>query len=262
MTDQIEAGVQAPAAVVQGSDGQATATTETQVATTETQAEETRTIPLTVLTKVRGELSSEKQARAELQQKVEQLTAAQRMMQQGQQPAQQQPAQAVDPLDGLADDEIVSVKDLRKLVQNFNPNKAVQGAITPLTQTIAKLQAQVQDPNYETTIRTYLPEMLNTNPGLQDMIKSAPNQIAAMLSIAKMSPRYLQAQQQAAQPATEQAAPDALSELQKIIENATKPGSPGSQGGGGAISGTDRFRKMSDADFDQEVARVLAGANR
>jgi len=202
------------------------------------------TVPLHVVQTVRQELASEKAARADVEQRLQLF-----MMQGQQQPPQQQAPPPEDPLAGMQDDELINVKDLRKLVSNMRPG------ITPEIQTtIAKLEAKVQDPNYEATIRTYLPDMITAQPTLRDMIARAPNPLHAALTVAKMSPKYQEAQKQPNAPRA-----DILNDLQRIIENATKPMSPGSMGGGGAVAGHDRFRTMSDQDFEAEVQRVLSG---
>ena len=223
------------------------------------------TVPLSVVEAVRKELSEAKASKTEIEAKLNQLQMMSQMGGFGQpgQPAQPaapaaQPAQPEDPLSGMEDDELINAKDIRKILQTVQGNRPdLSKEIEPLHMKIAKIEVQAADPNYEKTIRTYLPEMITVNPVLRDMITRAPNPLAAALTVAKMSPKFVQAQQAAANPANPEPPADILSDLQKIIENATKPGTPGAMGGGGAISGNDRFRTMNDADFDAEVNRVL-----
>lgn len=225
-------------------------------------------VPLHVVEAVRSELSQSKTTVGELRQRLQQLEAMQQFAgqpQPAQAPAQPtQPAQAAtDPFEGLADDEIVSVKDVRKLAQALRSTPAAGPELSGITQTLGRLQLQIEDPQYETTIRTYLPEMITVNPSLRDLIQRAPNPLMAALTLSKMSPRYQAAKQAPAQPAQPAAPPaDVLSDLQKIIENATRPASPGSVGGSTGLQGHDRFKSMSDQEFDQEVARVLGQASR
>ena len=223
------------------------------------------TVPLSVVEAVRRELSDAKASKAEIEAKLTQIQAMQQVG--GFQPAQQaqpsQPAQPEDPLGGMEDDELVNAKDIRKILKAVqgNPNDFRQ-AIEPLRAEVAKIQLQAMDPNYEQTIRTYLPDMITANPMLREMIVRAPNPLVAALGIARISPRYVQAQQAVKPGELPAPPPDILSDLQKIIENATRPGTPGSMGGGGAISGNDRFRNMNDTDFDAEVNRVLTSGAR
>lgn len=272
-----ETGVQAPAAGGQQS-GQSSQQAGGQQGTPQSgqqnAAPQNVTVPLNVVQSVRQELSAEKERSQNLQTQLDQMRAMQQFGPQGggtptgpdgipmqfRQPASQaQQQQAPDPFEGLGDDELVEVKHLRKMAESLrggNQNvDAIQQAVGPLSAQVAKLQLQLQDPSYETTIKTYLPEMLNSNPVWTETIRRSPNPLMAALAVAKMSPKYVAAQQQGGQ---QQQAPDLLADLSKIIENATLPGNPAGMGGGsGGLSGNDRFKAMSDADFDAEVQRVL-----
>lgn len=220
-------------------------------------------VPLSVVEAVRKELSEAKASKTEIEAKLNQIQAMQQFAPaqpvQPSQPSAAQPAPEPpkDPFEGMDDEELISVKDIRKLSETFKPD--VSQAIAPLKAEIAKIQLQATDPNYEQTIRTYLPEMIAANPMLRDMITRSPNPIVAALGVSRMNPRYVQAAGGGITPAP---SPDPLTALQRIIENATRPGAPGSMGGGGAFSGNDRFRNMNDAEFDAEVNRVLAGGMR
>ena len=226
------------------------------------------TVPLHVVEAVRKELTETKAGKAGLEARLSQLEAMQSMGGMVQQPLPSpanvpgQQAQGVDPFKeaGLEDDDLVDAATLRKIVATLRPG-AGQDNTEPLRADIAKLQLQITDPKYEQTIRTYLPEMITANPMLRELITRSPNPLMSALTMAHMSPRYIQEKQQAKEQANAGPAPppDPLAELQRIIENATKPGSPASMGGGGAVSGYDRFRTMGDAEFDEEVQRVLGG---
>jgi hypothetical protein len=215
-------------------------------------------VPLHVVEAVRNELSTFKGKNSELEEKLMQF---QMMPPPAAQPAAAAPAAPTDPLDGMDDDELVNVKDIRKIIQTVKQDNS---SVAPLKADFAKLQLHVMDPNYETTIRNYLPEMVTVNPMLKGMIMRAENPLAAALAVARMSPKFIQAMEAAKAGGTAPSPPkDILSDLQRIIENAAKPGAPGAMGGGGgAVAGNDRFRTMNDADFDNEVQRVLSGMPR
>lgn len=277
MEGNTESGVQAPAA---GGQSQQQSQQSGQAAQP---AGQDVTVPLTVVQSVRQELQAQKEANQKLQSQVQQFTLSQQMGgimptdPQGRPFQQAAPVQGPapqvavsDPFEGMKDEELVEVKHLRGMINSIKGSgqnsQAIQEAIAPLNAMVAKLQLQVQDPQYEATIKTHLPEMLNTNPMWAEMIRRAPNPLMAAHAIAKMAPSYIQSQQQ--QPAgaggqQPQKPPDILADLGKIIENATRPGNPGQMGGGaGAVSGYERFRNMPDDEFDREVSRVLSGAPR
>jgi hypothetical protein len=264
MTDEAQPGVSAPAAGGQV-DGQP-ADAGGQPSGTPEQPTEVQ-VPLTALNAVRDELKTSKATIADLNQKFQQLQFQQQF--QVHQPPH--PSQVEKPPEGFKnlfpdhdEEELVSVADLNKLAQHIAQQRQdpqSQQAIDQLNFTIGKMQAQIQDPNYEQTIRTYLPEAINNNPFLANVIQSAPkaNQIQMALAAAKMTSGYQAAQQQQhpnnGQPTQPQM--DALAQLQQVIENASKPGNPGQMGGSGAMQGRDRWKSMSDADFNAEVEKVL-----
>jgi hypothetical protein len=232
-------------------------------------------VPLSVVEAIRAELSGSKKTVSDLQSKIDQINAAQKLagmfgpsgggVQNVSAPAHvpQAAPTVADPLQGVADGELISAGDLRKILQVVKAqpqNDDTRTAIGNITQTLAKIQLQVADPQYESTIRTYLPEMITANPNLIDLIGRSPNRLMAALTIAKMSPGYNAARNAAAAPAIPPAPPpDILSDLQRIIENASKPGAPGSMGGGGAVQGHDRFKSMTDKEFAAEIDRVKNG---
>jgi len=172
-----------------------------------------------------------------------------------------------DPFEGLADEDLVTAKSLKQIVQGIQ--KAVQApdiskTLEPINATLARIQVQLQDPNFETTIRTYLPEMITANPGLQQMITQSHNPLLSALAMAKLSPKYQQ--DQAAQNGNDdnqqqekEQASNPLDVLQKIIENSTKPGNPAQMGGSGAVAGLDRFAQMDpmSKEFGEEINKVL-----
>lgn len=242
------------------------------------------TVPLTVVKALQKELSDSKTTVGELKNQLQQVQALQQMgggAQVFQQPTTQQPGdgngqpndagqQSADPLkalDGLEDGDLVRTEDLKAVIQavrGMMTTPDMTKALDPINSTLARLQVQIQDPNFENTIRTYLPEMITAQPYLREMIQRAPNPILAALGVARMSPKYLETQkvsQGNGQQGGEQVQDDPLTALQKIIENATKPGAPGAMGGAGtgAMSGLDRFSNMDpmSPEFAAEVSKVV-----
>lgn len=229
------------------------------------------TVPLHVVKSIQEELKGQKAANADLQTKFAAAQAQQQMGQtfQQQQPQPAPPAQQAPPaeqeqkiFDGMDDDDILSVKDVRNALSSMKPQNTIapelDSQIQRMNATIAQMQVAQQDPQYEQTIREYLPELINTNPQFKEMIARSPNPLQAALTVSRMNPRFAQAQQAGQEQA--QAPVDPLSQLAQIIENATKPGSPASAGGqGGTMTGRGRYSDMdpTGAEFDAEVRRVL-----
>jgi hypothetical protein len=256
-------------------------------------------VPLSVLQSVEGKLKESRSEADTLRQQINNITALNQQPQHHQQqafnpfapqqpPAQQhqQPAQQqVQPnttdipdnaFEGYDEQDIPNVKDLKNILKRAivgagggGNAEAVRQALAPVLARLETVQTQLNFPDFQNTIQTYLPDMLKLNPGIAEFIKAAPNKAMAALTFARMNPKYIQAQQSGGgTPAAEgvqtqgqqaqQMPDDPVATLRQIIENSTKPANPGSMGGGqGALQGNDRWKAMSDADFDAEVQRVL-----
>jgi len=170
----------------------------------------------------------------------------------GQQPVgeptpQEQQGQPQDPFEGLEDDDVLTVADVKKLMAQVQ-----RPAVDPnLYKEIQMLKLSVQEPNWQDIIKNYLPDMINSNPLLGQMIQNAPNPLEAALHIAKLNPRYQQQQQQQQVP---------QQQSQQIIDQLiNKPASPDQFGGGGGVSKADKIASMSDEEFDKYVQDVLSG---
>lgn len=239
---------------------QATTPVTTETVTTQTPEGEVRTVPVHVLktveTKYKDTLSENQNLKNQLAQAQIMQRMAPQLAQTPVQPAQPATQQDIDVFNGMSDADLLSVADMRKIVQTLKPQTPDLGQVLkPVNDQIARMEVRMQDPQYENTIKTYLPEMITAQPFLMEMISRSPNPLNAALTVAKMSPKYVQNQQPVTQP--EQTQEDPLTLLSKIITNATMPAAPASQGGTGAVSGFDRFKQMNDVDFDKEVRRVL-----
>jgi hypothetical protein len=178
------------------------------------------------------------------------------------------PTGAVNPLDGLGDDDVILVKDLKPLIGNLG--KAAE--LSPETKMqLAKIEVSQQDPNYEQTITKYLPDILKINPGALTLIKQSPNPLMASLVYARSNPQYIADQAEAQKGkgggdgntgTNTGQDPKNLSieeQVDQIIANANKPGSSSLAGGAGAIDTSDRFATMSDEDFLAHMAKVKSG---
>jgi len=204
-----------------------------------------------VVTTIRDEL---KESKAALKTAQDQLTLYQAQLATGSGgSAPAAPAAPEDPFKDMQDADVMTVSDVKKIMaaQGSQGNPTVKG----LQNTVAKLEVMVQDPDYQTTIKTYLPDVIKMNPAIANAIQAAPNQLLTALNYAKMSPAYIAAQNQNTPPPQD----DVMAQLNRIIENSEKPGSPSSAGGGGALSSADRFSSMSDEEFDAHMQKVLAG---
>ena len=159
----------------------------------------------------------------------------------------------------IADDDVVTGAELKKIVKSLKTAPTTQVDST-VAQRLAVIELSQQDPNWQNTIKTYLPEMINTNPLIMNMLRSAANPLEAALTFAKLNPRYEADKKAQGGGAGGVQQDDLMSQIDKLIENANKPsGAHGAGGASGAVQAGDRFATMSDAEFDAHVANVIAG---
>jgi len=217
-------------------------------------AEETTTVPLAALKKLREELQTVKEQNTLYQ---TQLGLARNMP--AQPAAQPQTAAQPDQEDFFADmddDDVMTVADAKKIMKNLP--KGGGSEIEQVRGELTKIQLYQQDPDYENTIRNYLPEVVNSNPAIVQTIQQSPNPLLCALTFAKMNPRYQSLNQQQG---GAQAGETLLDQINRIIENAEKPGSASQVSGSGAISGASRFKDMTPAQIEEHKNKVIAGVS-
>ena len=216
------------------------------------------TVPMSVVKALRDEMKGLKESNQTLESQVNLYKTQQQFMQSPQgyeAPAKPPEKPAEDPLNGIGDDDLLTGKQMKNILSGMK-QPDMSAALNPINQRLALMEVRAQDPDFENTIKTYLPEIVNSNPSLMAAIRGSENPIATALALAKTAPAYVAAQQQSEGQQPQQGI---LSEIDKIIENASKPGSASQVTGGGATATADRFGSMTDAEFNAHVERVKAG---
>ena len=262
MTDQ-ETGVAAPDAGVQPTGAESTQQGQPEV------KEETRQVPLSALMGVREELKSYKEKAQTLEQEMNQLRMAQRFAQPqpGQTPQDaatqhRQEADLLESLSDLSDDDLVDKKAIARVVKGLQERLSrpqTNDEVRALKVELAKVQLSAKDPEYENTIKTYLPEMALQNPAIEQTLRALPNEqkLMAAYSFAIMNPKYQQAKQGGQE---QNPQPNLLEQLDRILENQGKPKNPAMSGGSSAIiEGADRIANMSSEEFRAFKERVKSG---
>ena len=183
------------------------------------QAEQEQLVPVSAL-------QAERRERQQLQENLKIMQDHLALLQANQQ--KQQSTQ--DDLSELADNDVLTVGDFRKIASSFQRQQEM---------TIAEMKIAQQYPDYTEVVRKYLPDVLKQDPDLKDFITSAPNPYKAAYYIAKRSDSYLQDQR------TTQRTPEA----KKALENLQKPGNLSAIGQSTAGSAVQSYKTMSDADF-------------
>jgi hypothetical protein len=156
----------------------------------------------------------------------------------------------------LDDDDVVTGAELKKIVNTLRGSSTRPPEVNAeIERRIAMIELGQEDPQWQNTVKSFLPDVINTNPEIVDMIRVAPNPLKAALMFAKTNPKYA-AQVKPKAGATKQ--DDLMSQIDKMIENAGKP-TGGKAGSSPATSGASRYDAMSDEELDAHMEKVISG---
>lgn len=202
---------------------------------------EERTVPLHVLEAVRDENKKLKEQRDQFQQTTQPQPA---------QPAPQQPEaqQPTSPLDGRHPDDLISVADVQKIIE---ANQASSQAGTGQLQAqLAQVAFMAENPDYKEVLDG-LKQQMEASPEFAQLvipaIQGAQNPRLTAYAIAKGHGIKTGVQN------------DPLSELDRIIANQERVGSPNGVTSSGGVAGGNQWATMSDADFIKEMRKNGSG---
>jgi len=142
-----------------------------------------------------------------------------------------------DEFDGLAEDDVLTVRDLKKALgkkeKEFN-------------MTIQELRMTQSYPDYQEVVTKYLPEVLKQNPSLRNTLQNSQDyELAYYLS--KNSESYKKDHKRVSKNA----------EAERIVQNSQRAGSLSSVGQTTPMSEAKQYKSMSDEDFKKQVQKNL-----
>lgn len=187
--------------------------------------------------RIKTERDSEKR---ELQMQVDMYKA--NALQQQSQPRQEIPQKQM--FDGMKDDDVLNVGELRREMQQRE---------AMYQEKLAELQVQQQFSDYNEVIEKFALPLVKQKPHLAEGIQGASNKALYAYELGKMYQQMQQANQPIAAPSTPQKSENA----QRIVDNARKPGTLSGSGGQGTLSKADYFASMSDAEFMRFAGKNL-----
>lgn len=199
---------------------------------------ENRQVPVSVLNAMREEMKTIKDQNS--------LYQAQLAKTQEQQQQPQSQPQTNDPLSGREADDLISVADVRKILEANSANSQKHSAA--LNSQIAKIGFIAEHPDYKDVLNNLKNTMAGNNElanMLNAQIQSSNDPLQTAYAFAK-----------AIGVKTEQPK-DALSELDKILANQEKPGSPSAvSGGGGSVGAKSKYDIMTPDEFEQHLLAI------
>ena len=142
-----------------------------------------------------------------------------------------------DEFDGLTDDDVLTVGELKKALSNRESQYKMS---------IEELRMSQKHPDYQEVVTKYLPDVLKQNPSLLHSLQQT-NDYELAYHLAKNSDAYKQSQQTVKRNA----------DAERIVQNANQSGSLSSVGQTSPISQAKRYRDMSNDEFMRAVHKNL-----
>ena len=178
-------------------------------------------------------LQSERAERQKLQEELQVMKDHLALMQ-SQSRQQEKPK---DEFEGLQDDDVLTVKDLKKALREKEQQ---------IQMSLREMQMTQKYPDYQQVVTKYLPEVLKNNPSLREsLMKSQDYELAYYL--AKNSDSYKSANKIAKKNA----------DAERIVQNSNRAGSLSSVGQTSPINAAKRYKDMSDKEFMATVNKNL-----
>ena len=147
---------------------------------------------------------------------------------------------AREDFEGLADDDLLTVKEVRKFADRVNSQVKIE---------LDEIKVAQKYPDYSEVISKHLPELLKQKPELIGPLKSTQN-FELAYHLAKTSESYMAKQEKSRISA----------DAERILKNSTQAGTISSIGASTPVSGAKRYRDMSDEEFKKEVAKNMGYA--
>lgn len=189
--------------------------------------ENERNVPLDAL---QAERAERQKLQSELQMMKDHLALMQAQ-------SQSQSSPPKDDFSDLSEDDVLTVKDLKKALGE--KEKQFQ-------MTISELRMTQKYPDYQQVITQYLPEVLKKNPSLRDTLSRSQDYELAYY-LAKNSDEYKNQNKSAKKNA----------DAERIVQNASRAGSLSSIGKSSPISEAKRYKDMSENEFKSLVQKNM-----
>ena len=143
-----------------------------------------------------------------------------------------------DEFGNLQDDDVLTVGEAKKHLSKLRNDYQMS---------VEELKMQQTFPDYEETVRKFLPEILREDPDLRVEIENAKNPYRLAYTLAKRSNKFIEEKAQNTKSKT----------AERILENSQRPGSLSAVGSNSPKSQMGNWKNMSDKDFMAQVNKNL-----
>lgn len=196
--------------------------------TTTAGEQENRQVPLDAL-------QAERSERQRLQDEVKMMKDHFNLLQAQQQNQQQPPSK--DELDGLSDDDVLTVGEAKKFMSKLDSQYKMS---------IKELRMVQKYPDYQEIVTQYLPDVIKQNPSLSESLRTTQDYELAYY-LAKNSDSYKKNNKSVKKNA----------DAERIVQNAQRAGSLSSVGQASPMNEARRYKDMSDTDFMKQANKNL-----
>lgn len=149
-----------------------------------------------------------------------------------------QPKPPEDDFGNLQDDDVLTVGEAKKQIQQIKQDYRLS---------VEELKMQQTYSDYQEVVKNYLPDVLKEDPELRAEIENAKNPYKLAYRLARRSERYLSEKTQTKKNET----------ATRILENASKPGSLSAVGSTAPKSQMGNWKSMSDKDFMAQASKNM-----
>ena len=182
-------------------------------------------------------LQAERSERQRMQEEMKLIKDHMSLMQANQ---QDQKAALQEPVDTLADDDVLTVGEAKKYLSEMNSS---------YSSSIQELKMVQKYPDYQDVISKHLPEVLKENPSLRRSLEKT-NDYELAYFLAKNSPGFKGTETSKKKSET----------AKRIIENSEQAGSLSSMGASTPVQMVKEYKRMSDKDFSNLVNKNMGFA--
>lgn len=149
-------------------------------------------------------------------------------------------------LEGMEDDDVVTVKDVRK---------AMAGQESKMAAVVAAIDVKSSRGDFDQLVNKYGPILARERPDLAAAIRSSNNPALLLYENIKLLPQYQKDLAQNQIDTGDDKGKGLNEEAKKLLENQTKPGAASGAGGGGGTGdeGLNFYLNMSDEDLEKRI---------
>lgn len=131
---------------------------------------------------------------------------------------------------GLADEDVLTVGEAKKLLGAVNKN---------YQSSVEELRVQQKYSDYNDVVTQYLPDVVAKNPSLKSTLENDPNRYELAYYLAKQSDSYREKTHETKK----------STDAKRIIENGQRAGTLSAVGSAASQSNVGNYKAMSDSDF-------------